>query len=61
MFLHEFQYDLQGISGLGNKGIDRLHNLNITNIKELIEYFPKKYEDRQNIKTFLRSTGSEKL
>ncbi|WP_434756926.1 ATP-dependent DNA helicase RecG [Borrelia puertoricensis] len=52
MFLHEFQYDLQGISGLGNKGIDRLHNLNITNIKELIEYFPKKYEDRQNIKTF---------
>ncbi|AHE62898.1 ATP-dependent DNA helicase RecG [Borrelia parkeri] len=52
MFLHEFQYDLQGISGLGNKGIDRLHNLNITNIKELIEFFPKKYEDRQNIKTF---------
>ncbi|QFP41778.1 ATP-dependent DNA helicase RecG [Borrelia miyamotoi] len=52
MFLHEFQYDLQGISGLGKKGIDRLSNLQITNIKELIEYFPKKYEDRQNIKTF---------
>ncbi|AGT27531.1 ATP-dependent DNA helicase RecG [Borrelia miyamotoi] len=52
MFLHEFQYDLRGISGLGKKGIERLSNLQITNIKELIEYFPKKYEDRQNIKTF---------
>ncbi|AHH08555.1 ATP-dependent DNA helicase RecG [Borrelia anserina] len=52
MFLHEFQYDLQGISGLGKKGISRLNSLHITNIKELIEYFPKKYEDRQNIKTF---------
>ncbi|AHH10765.1 ATP-dependent DNA helicase RecG [Borrelia coriaceae] len=52
MFLHEFQYDLQGISGLGKKGIDKLNSLHVTNIKELIEFFPKKYEDRQNIKAF---------
>ncbi|AHH12604.1 ATP-dependent DNA helicase recG [Borrelia hermsii YBT] len=52
MFLHEFKYDLQGISGLGKKGLERLNSLHITNIRELIEYFPKKYEDRQNIKTF---------
>ncbi|QMU99346.1 ATP-dependent DNA helicase RecG [Borrelia sp. A-FGy1] len=52
MFLHEFQYDLNGISGLGKKGIDKLSSLQITNVKELIEYFPKKYEDRQNIRTF---------
>ncbi|WKC58132.1 ATP-dependent DNA helicase RecG [Borrelia sp. P9F1] len=52
MFLHEFQYDLKGITGLGAKGIDKLNSLNVTNIKELIEYFPKKYEDRQNIQTF---------
>ncbi|AWG42947.1 DNA helicase RecG [Candidatus Borreliella tachyglossi] len=52
MFLHEFQYDLKGIRGLGKKGLERLNSLQITNIKELIEYFPKKYEDRQNIKTF---------
>ncbi|UGQ16252.1 ATP-dependent DNA helicase RecG [Borrelia sp. RT5S] len=52
MFLHEFQYDLKGINGLGSKGIDKLNSLNVTNIKELIEYFPKKYEDRQNIQNF---------
>nr|AAN61057.1 RecG [Borrelia hermsii] len=52
MFLHEFKYDLQGISGLGKKGLERLNSLQITNIRELIEYFPKKYEDRKNIKTF---------
>ena len=52
MFLHEFKYDLQGISGLGNKGISKLSNLQVTNIKELIEYFPRKYEDRKNVKTF---------
>ncbi|AAX17087.1 ATP-dependent DNA helicase RecG [Borrelia hermsii] len=52
MFLHEFKYDLQGISGLGKKGLERLNSLHITNIRELIEYFPKKYEDRKNIKTF---------
>ncbi|UER67743.1 ATP-dependent DNA helicase RecG [Borrelia sp. BU AG58] len=52
MFLHEFQYDLKGINGLGEKGIDKLNSLHVTNIKELIEYFPKKYEDRQNVQTF---------
>ncbi|WP_024653457.1 ATP-dependent DNA helicase RecG [Borrelia persica] len=52
MFLHEFQYGLQGINGLGSRGIDRLNNIRITNIKELIEYFPKKYEDRLNMIPF---------
>ncbi|ACH93521.1 MULTISPECIES: ATP-dependent DNA helicase RecG [Borrelia] len=52
MFLHEFQYGLQGINGLGSRGIDRLNNIRITNVKELIEYYPKKYEDRKNMAAF---------
>ena len=41
MFLHDFQYDLNGVNGLSKKGIDRLNSLQITNIKELIEHFLK--------------------
>ncbi len=52
MFLHEFEYELKGISGLGEKGVERLKNLQILNVKDLIEFFPVKYEDRQNIQTF---------
>ncbi|AIK18873.1 ATP-dependent DNA helicase RecG [Borreliella afzelii] len=52
MFLHEFEYELKGIDGLGEKGVERLKNLQILNVKDLIEFFPVKYEDRQNIQTF---------
>ncbi|AJA90381.1 ATP-dependent DNA helicase RecG [Borreliella chilensis] len=52
MFLHEFEYELKGIGGLGEKGVERLNNLQILNVKDLIEFFPIKYEDRQNIQTF---------
>ncbi|WNY64202.1 ATP-dependent DNA helicase RecG [Borreliella americana] len=52
MFLHEFEYELKGIGGLGEKGVERLNNLQIFNVKDLIEFFPVKYEDRQNIQTF---------
>ncbi len=32
MFLHEFEYELKGIDGLGEKGVERLKNLQILNV-----------------------------
>ncbi len=40
---------LQQIKGLGPARIKQLHKLGITTVKQLLEYFPRSYEDRRHI------------
>lgn len=40
---------LNDIPGIGKKRLKELHNLGIYNIKDLLYYFPRKYEDRKDI------------
>ncbi len=49
----------QFIKGVGPKKIKSLNNLNIFNVRDLLFYFPRRYEDRSNLKKINKiSVGS---
>ena len=45
---------VQYIKGIGEQRAKSLHKLGITNLRELISYFPRAYEDRRRAYLWLQ-------
>ena len=46
--------DVQFVKGIGPKKAQKLNKLGIFTLKDLIYYFPRQFEDRNNFKGFFR-------
>ncbi|MFM1534849.1 hypothetical protein ABGF38_06585, partial [Helcococcus ovis] len=51
---------LKDIKGIGPKKIQYLHEMNIYNVDDLINYLPRKYEDRSRLVEVVNLTDEMK-
>lgn len=52
--------DIQYIKGIGPKRAEKLNKLNIFTLKDLLYYFPRQFEDRNNLKKIIQLENEEK-
>ncbi|HBF2806250.1 TPA: ATP-dependent DNA helicase RecG [Clostridioides difficile] len=53
--------DVQYIKGIGPKKADKLNKLGIFTLKDLLYYFPRQFEDRNNLKKIAQLEDGEKV
>ncbi len=53
--------DVQYVKGIGPKRADKLNKLGIFTLKELLYYFPRQFEDRNNLKKIAQLEDEEKV
>lgn len=53
--------DVQYVKGIGPKKVDKLNKLGIFTLKDLLYYFPRQFEDRNNLKKIAQLEDSEKV
>ncbi len=53
--------DIKYIKGIGEKRAEKLNKLGIFNLKDMLYYFPRQYEDRSNIKNISSLENNEKV
>ncbi|MGL4913794.1 MAG: ATP-dependent DNA helicase RecG [Romboutsia sp.] len=51
---------VQYVKGIGPKRAEKLNKLNIFNLKDLLYYFPRQFEDRNNLKKIIQLENDEK-
>lgn len=52
--------DIQYVKGIGPKRAEKLNKLNIFTLKDLLYYFPRQFEDRNNLKKIIQLENEEK-
>lgn len=52
--------DIQYVKGIGPKKSQKLNKLNIFTLKDLLYYFPRQFEDRNNLKKIIQLGNNEK-
>ena len=52
--------DIQYVKGIGPKKAYKLNKLGIFTLKDLIFYFPRQYEDRNNLKKIIQLENEDK-
>ena len=52
--------DVQFVKGIGPKKAQKLNKLGIFTLKDLIYYFPRQFEDRNNFKKIFELQNDEK-
>lgn len=55
----EFDKNIQYIKGVGPKKAELLNKMGIYNIKDLIEYYPRNYEDRTKLSNIIQFVDGE--
>ncbi|HBE8925972.1 TPA: ATP-dependent DNA helicase RecG [Clostridioides difficile] len=53
--------DVQYVKGIGPKKADKLNKLGIFTLKDLLYYFPRQFEDRNNLKKIAQLEDGEKV
>ncbi|MFL8709885.1 ATP-dependent DNA helicase RecG [Clostridioides sp. GD02377] len=53
--------DVQYVKGIGPKKADKLNKLGIFTLKDLLYYFPRQFEDRNNLKKIAQLEDDEKV
>lgn len=53
--------DVQYVKGIGPKKADKLNKLGIFTLKDLLYYFPRQFEDRNNLKKIAQLEDNEKV
>lgn len=53
--------DVQYVKGIGPKRADKLNKLGIFTLKDLLYYFPRQFEDRNNLKKIAQLEDEEKV
>lgn len=53
--------DIQYVKGIGPKKADKLNKLGIFTLKDLLYYFPRQFEDRNNLKKIAQLEDDEKV
>lgn len=53
--------DVQYVKGIGPKKADKLNKLGIFTLKDLLYYFPRQFEDRNNLKKIAQLEDDEKI
>ncbi len=53
--------DVQYVKGIGSKKADKLNKLGIFTLKDLLYYFPRQFEDRNNLKKIAQLEDGEKV
>ncbi|KPI50708.1 ATP-dependent DNA helicase RecG [Clostridioides difficile] len=53
--------DVQYVKGIGPKRADKLNKLGIFTLKDLLYYFPRQFEDRNNLKKIAQLEDGEKV
>ena len=48
--MSDLKKDIQYVKGIGPKKAYKLNKLGIFTLKDLLYYFPRQYEDRNNLK-----------
>ncbi|PBE19046.1 ATP-dependent DNA helicase RecG [Clostridioides difficile] len=61
MYLLDLYKDVQYIKGIGPKKADKLNKLGIFILKDLLYYFPRQFEDRNNLKKIAQLEDGEKV
>ncbi|PBH27617.1 ATP-dependent DNA helicase RecG [Clostridioides difficile] len=61
MYLLDLYKDVQYIKGIGPKKADKLNKLGIFTLKDLLYYFPRQFEDRNNLKKIAQLEDGEKV
>ena len=58
--MNDLMKDIQYVKGIGPKKAYKLNKLGIFNLKDLIYYFPRQYEDRNNLKKIVQLENDDK-
>ncbi|OFU06110.1 ATP-dependent DNA helicase RecG [Clostridioides difficile] len=61
MYLLDLYKDVQYVKGIGPKKADKLNKLGIFTLKDLLYYFPRQFEDRNNLKKIAQLEDGEKV
>lgn len=61
IYLLDLYKDVQYIKGIGPKKADKLNKLGIFTLKDLLYYFPRQFEDRNNLKKIAQLEDGEKV
>ncbi|HBG5345191.1 TPA: ATP-dependent DNA helicase RecG [Clostridioides difficile] len=61
MYLLDLYKDVQYVKGIGPKKADKLNKLGIFTLKDLLYYFPRQFEDRNNLKKIAQLEDDEKV
>ncbi|NMS90979.1 ATP-dependent DNA helicase RecG [Clostridioides difficile] len=61
MYLLDLYKDVQYVKGIGPKKADKLNRLGIFTLKDLLYYFPRQFEDRNNLKKIAQLEDDEKV
>lgn len=56
----DLRKDVQYVKGIGPKRADKLNKLGIFTLKDLVYYFPRQFEDRNNLKKIIQLENEEK-
>ncbi|MCR8745283.1 ATP-dependent DNA helicase RecG [Romboutsia lituseburensis] len=58
--MFDLNKDIQYVKGIGPKRAEKLNKLNIFTLKDLLYYFPRQFEDRNNLKKIMQLENEEK-
>ncbi|MGL5694113.1 MAG: OB-fold nucleic acid binding domain-containing protein, partial [Peptostreptococcaceae bacterium] len=58
--MSDLKKDIQYVKGIGPKKAYKLNKLGILTLKDLIYYFPRQYEDRNNLKKIIQLQNEDK-
>ncbi len=61
IYLLDLYKDVQYVKGIGPKKADKLNKLGIFTLKDLLYYFPRQFEDRNNLKKIAQLEDGEKV
>ncbi|NJI79796.1 ATP-dependent DNA helicase RecG [Clostridioides difficile] len=61
MYLLDLYKNVQYVKGIGPKKADKLNKLGIFTLKDLLYYFPRQFEDRNNLKKIAQLEDDEKV
>ncbi|MBO3444194.1 ATP-dependent DNA helicase RecG [Clostridium sp. CCUG 7971] len=56
----DLRKDVQYVKGIGPKRAEKLNKLGIFTLKDLVYYFPRQFEDRNNLKKIIQLENEEK-
>ena len=56
----DLEKDIQYVKGIGPKKAYKLNKLGIFTLKDLLYYFPRQFEDRNNLKKIMQLENEEK-
>ena len=58
--MSDLKVDIQYVKGIGPKRAYKLNKLGIFTLKDLLYYFPRQYEDRNNLKKIAQLQNEDK-